>query len=223
MWLIFIESADHHVRMIREPYRKRVVAFVDGQNLYFAAKHAFGHTWPNYDPLALARRIAGQRERWDVTEVRFYTGVPNSEDNPRWNHFWTAKCAQLGRERVKVFTRPLRYRTKTVVCPDGLEHAYRDGDEKGIDVRIAVDVIRLANDDAYDVALLFSQDQDFSEVASEIRIIAANQGRWIKMASAFPDPRDRKVRGVNGTDWIRIGQDVYDACIDMRDYRPKRD
>jgi uncharacterized LabA/DUF88 family protein len=39
------------------------------------------------------------------------------------------------------------------------------GEEKGVDVRIALDVIRLAHRAEYDVALLFSQDQDLSEVA----------------------------------------------------------
>jgi uncharacterized LabA/DUF88 family protein len=40
-------------------------------------------------------------------------------------------------------------------------------EEKGIDVRIAIDVIRLAHRNAYDVALLFSQDQDLSELCVE--------------------------------------------------------
>ena len=30
-----------------------------------------------------------------------------------------------------------------------------------------------------------------------------------------------KVRGINGTDWIRIDRATYDACIDPNDYRPK--
>lgn len=53
-------------------------------------------------------------------------------------------------------------------------------------MRIALDIIRLAHRREYDVALVFSQDQDLSEAADEIRVIAQEQERWIKIASSFP-------------------------------------
>ena len=37
--------------MPAEPAIKRAVIFVDGQNLYHAAREAFGYTYPNYDRL----------------------------------------------------------------------------------------------------------------------------------------------------------------------------
>jgi hypothetical protein len=83
--------------------------------------------------------------------------------------------------------------------------------------------VRLAHQRAYDVALVFSQDQDLSEAAEEIRTIAREQGRWIKIASAYPSsPTSRNARGINKTDWIRVDRVTYDACLDPRDYRPKR-
>ena len=39
--------------MASEPAIKRAVAFVDGQNLFYAAKIAFGYSFPNYDVRAL--------------------------------------------------------------------------------------------------------------------------------------------------------------------------
>jgi hypothetical protein len=96
------------------------------------------------------------------------------------------------------------------------------GDEKGIDIRIALDVIRLAHQNEYDVALLFCSDQDLSEVAKEIRLIARERHRWIKIASAYPYSPAHKLRGINKTDWIPIDRRTYDACLDPRDYRPKR-
>jgi hypothetical protein len=96
------------------------------------------------------------------------------------------------------------------------------GQEKGVDIRLALDVVRLAHQRSYDVALVFSQDQDLSEVADEIRVIAKEQQRWIKIASAYPaSPTSRNPRGINGTDWTRIDRPTYEACIDSRDYRPK--
>lgn len=205
-----------------EPAIKRAVAFVDGQNLFHSAKAAFGYTFPNFDIKKLAELICAQ-QGWQSSEVRFYTGVPDISDNAYWNHFWTAKGAQMGRQGVRVFTRRLRYRNKRIKLPDGSVHTFLDGDEKGIDVRIALDVIRLCHRREYDVALIFSQDQDLSEVADEIRTISHEQDRWLKIASAYPySPTVRRARGIDKTDWQRIDRAQYDQCLDTRDYRPKR-
>lgn len=200
----------------------RAIAFFDGQNLFHSAKAAFGYKFPNYDPLKLAQRVCADRG-WDLVQARFYTGVPDAADKPFWNHFWTAKGAQMGREGVAVCTRSLRYRNKTFQLPDGTQHTFLDGDEKGIDVRLALDVISLAHKREYDVGILFSRDQDLAEVADEIRTIATEQKRFIKLASAYPySPVVKHWRGVDKTDWVRLEKATYDSCIDQRDYRPKK-
>lgn len=208
--------------MAAEPAIKRVVAFVDGQNLFHSAKEAFGHRYPNYDPLALTQQIC-QQQGWQFQATRFYSGIPDPKDNAFWNHFWTAKMGAMGHRGIHVFSRPLRYRNQTVQLPAGTTHTFLVAEEKGIDVRIALDTIHLAYRNEYDVALIFSQDQDLSEVAEQLRLIAKEQGRWIKMASAFPvSPASRNRRGINKTDWIPIDRSMYDACLDPRDYRPPR-
>lgn len=205
-----------------EPQIKRTIAFVDGQNLFHAAREAFGYTYPSYDPKRLAEEICAA-QGWHLQQVRFHTGVPDTRDNAFWNHFWTAKLAQLGREGVWTYSRPLSYQNKTVPLPDGTQHTYLVGHEKGIDVRIAIDVVSFASEEIFDVALLFSQDQDLSELAREIRRIARRDQRWIKLASAFPvSPTYHNRRGINGTDWLQIDRATYDRCLDPRDYRPKR-
>lgn len=126
----------------------------------------------------------------------------------------------MGRQGVRVFSRPLRYRNKVVRLPNGSKHSFLSGEEKGVDVRIALDIIRLARHKEYDVAVLFSQDQDLSEAAEEIRTIAKEQNRWIKVACAYPlSPTTRNKRGIEKTDWIAIDRASYDACLDQRDYR----
>lgn len=87
-------------------------------------------------------------------------------------------------------------------------------------MRIALDVIGKAVRNEYDVAIVFSQDQDLSEVADEIRIIARQQNRWIRMACPYPiSPTVSNRRGINGTQWIKIDRTLYDACLDPKDYR----
>jgi uncharacterized LabA/DUF88 family protein len=204
-----------------EPGTKRAISFFDGQNLFHCAKSAFGYTFPNFDPLALTNAVCAH-QLWRNDGIRFYTGIPDASDNAFWHHFWTAKGAQMGRHNIHVYMRPLRYRNKQIRLPDGSSYTFLDGDEKGIDVRIALDVIRLAHERRFDVALLFCRDQDLSEVAEEIRVIAREQNRWIKIASAYPySPAVRGIRGIGKTDWIRIERPMYDRCIDTRDYRPK--
>lgn len=201
--------------MPKEPDNKRAVAFFDGQNLFHAAKKAFGYVFPNYDPAKLAAAIC-KAQGWSLMQTRFYTGVPSLEDSPNWNLFWSRKLLAMSRAGVHVFSRPLRYRNKSGA--DGVPVLV--GEEKGIDVRIAIDILSCAIRADYDVALVFSQDQDLSEVADEVRVIAGEQDRWLKIASAFPvSPAASNRRGINKTDWIKIERTLYDSCIDRWDYR----
>lgn len=205
-----------------EPAVKRTVAFIDGQNLFHSARESFGYTYPNFDVLSLARLIC-QRQGWQLGQVHFYTGIPDPADDPFWNYFWQHKLAMLGRQGVTVYSRPLRYRNRRIRLPDGTEHTYLAGEEKGIDVRIALDIVQMAHRGEYDVALVFSQDQDLSEVAEEVRTIAKEHDRWLKIACAYPlSPTTRNRRGINKTDWIPIDRAMYDLCLDLRDYRPPK-
>ena len=48
-------------QMPSEPLIKRAVAFIDGQNLYHAARESFGYTYPNFDVKALSQLFAGAK------------------------------------------------------------------------------------------------------------------------------------------------------------------
>jgi uncharacterized LabA/DUF88 family protein len=209
------------------PAEKRAVAFIDGQNLFHAARTAFGHQHPNYNIKALTQTVCRQ-QGWQLMEYRFYTGIPNEPDDLFWHRFWAAKLLAMSRSGAHVFSRSLRYRSKTVALPErpefgamaGRPYRFIAGEEKGIDVRISLDIIRMAHRREYDVALVFSQDQDLSEVADEIRVIAREQNRWIAIASAFPSsPTVQNKRGIDKTDWIKIDRRTYDSCLDPHDYR----
>jgi hypothetical protein len=148
--------------------------------------------------------------------------VPSPDDDAFWNHFWTAKLAQMGRVGIQAFSRHLKYRNQALRLPDGQMATVLVGSEKGIDVRLALDVVAAARNNTCDVALIFSQDQDLSEVADEVRAISMQQGRWIKVACAFPvSPTYSNTRGIDKTDWIRINRTTYDNGLDPRDYRPR--
>jgi uncharacterized LabA/DUF88 family protein len=202
-----------------EPSTKRTVAFVDGQNLYHHARAAFDCSHPNYDVMALARAVCQTQPGWFLKQVRFYTGTPEAAEDPLWHAFWSKKLLAIKRQGVHTFSRRLRYREKEIEI-EGSVYKLRVGEEKGIDIRLALDCVRLALNNDFDVALIFSQDQDMSEVADELRNISRLQRRWIKSACAFPASNTASNRrGINGTDWIRIDSTMYQRCVDPRDYR----
>jgi uncharacterized LabA/DUF88 family protein len=189
--------------MPTEPAVKRTIAFIDGQNLFHNVRHAFGYTYPNYDVVKLSQAVCSSRG-WQLSRVQFYTGIPSAADNAFWHGFWTKKLAAMGRKPgVKVYSRSLVYRNKTVNVPGFGPFTFPSGEEKGIDVRLALDVLDAAHANEFDIALIFSQDQDLSELASLISLLVASQNRWIK----------------NSTDWCPIDRATYDGCIDTRDYR----
>ena len=207
--------------MPQEPAVKRAIAFVDGQNLFHHVRSVFGYTYPNYDVQKLARAVCSLRG-WTLQRVQFYTGVPSVADNAFWHGFWANKLAIMGRRGVTVYSRPLVYRNKTIRVPGFGDYTFPSGEEKGIDVRLALDALDAAHRNEFDVAIIFSQDQDLSELASLVRLVAGFQNRWIKIASAFPDSTAAaNRRGINRTDWCPIDKATYDACIDPRDYRPR--
>ena len=176
----------------------RAIAFFDGQNLFAAARDAFGFTTPSYGVPRLAQAIALARG-WDLIETRFYTGLPNRQASPRLHHHWTLRLRRMRADGVVVTARPLRRRRRRARLDDGAAVEFTVLEEKGIDVRIALDVVHAV-------------------LADEVRAIAREQQRWIRIASAYPvGPGTRNARGVERTDWIPIDRATYEACLETRE------
>lgn len=210
------------VTMPIEPDIKRTVAYFDGQNFFRCAQEAFDLTHPSFDPIKLAYEIC-KEQSWSIEQVRFYTGMPDKVKDPLWHHFWTEKLRVIGRNRkAKVITRPLRYRTTQVELSDGSAETVEYKVEKGIDVRIAIDIVRAGINFEFDVALIFSQDQDLAEVVQDVIDCAKERDKWVKLACAFPvSDTYKNKRGINKTDWLEIDRFLYDRCLDPANYRPK--
>ena len=208
--------------MPKEPVVKRAVSFFDGQNLFRHAKDVFGHYHPNYDPDKLTTAVCAAKG-WKASGVRFYTGTPEAEHSAFWHNYWARRLMAMRRAGITVISRRLRHRIEKVSLADGTEHQIPVLREKGIDLRLGLDVVRMARSGKFDVAVIFSQDQDLAEVAREVHDIARTQGCWLKVVSVFPDgPGATSSRGIEGTDWFRMDRDFYDDCLDPRDYRPPR-
>jgi hypothetical protein len=67
--------------------------------------------------------------------------------------------------------------------------------------------LRFARAGLFDIVLVFSQDQDLSEVADEVKSIFIQQKRWLCMACAYPiSPVYNNRRGIDKTEWIQISR-----------------
>jgi len=126
----------------------------------------------------------------------------------------------MGRQGVHVFAPPAQLPEQGIRLPDGSTHTFLAAEEKGVDVRMALDIVRMAHRREYDVALILSQDQDLSESRQRSGRSRASRGggsRSPPPSPSAPVPSNR--RGIDKTDWIRIDRATYDACLDRRDYR----
>ena len=138
-----------------QPEIKRAVSFIGGQNLFRHAKDAFGHYHPNYDPRKLTDAVC-QAHGWVNQSVRFYTGTPIAERDPMWHGYWTRRLTAMRRAGIVVTSRPLRYRVERISLGDGSSHEVPIQREKGIDLRLGLDVVRMVRHGELDVAVIFS-------------------------------------------------------------------
>ena len=88
------------VSQVTEPRLPRAVAFVDGQNLYHAARRAFGHRGQRLDIIRLASVVCEPRG-WQLVQTRYYTGLPSQRISPQWHHFWTAELRRWQAQGVQ--------------------------------------------------------------------------------------------------------------------------
>ena len=82
----------------------------------------------------------------------------------------------------------------------------------------------MANNDVYDVAVLFTQDRDLNEAVVDLIEARDKLNRWIYVDSAFcfktGAPRHLRI-GLPNAHWFKIDKAMYDSCIDYDDYRIK--
>jgi uncharacterized LabA/DUF88 family protein len=193
----------------------RTIVFIDGQNLYHLARAAWSpgpqvagspYGYPSYDVEKLAAWLVARDRRRVLQQIRFYTGVPEPRDPQTtfWHGFWGRKLRYLVSRGVYVYRGRVR----------------PGGQEKGVDVSLAIDLIQLTYEAACDVAIIVSQDWDFGEAVRLARAIARDHNRALTVESAFPYTAGRmNPRGVPGSTWVHIDKATYDGCLDTRDYR----
>lgn len=156
----------------------RVTVFIDWQNVYGSARRTFHRPHDPYvdgqvDPVRLATWLTHRNADQELHQVRVYRELPDSTRQPASYGANERQAAAWSASGVTVVRRPLMY-------PRGWPDMSLPGDrprEKGIDVALAIDFVRLAIEDSYDVGILISGDTDLNRRSKPCGTTAAQPGR----------------------------------------------
>jgi uncharacterized LabA/DUF88 family protein len=132
---------------------KRVCVFVDGSNFYHGIKHNIGKTNVDFNKLSLF--LCTQNR--ELVRTYYYNAPVNQEDDPE-----LYKSQQRFFDGLKRLP-DLQLRLGRLEKRNGVVK------EKGVDIYLAVDMLRYAYNNIYDDAILVSSDGDFSEVVNAVK------------------------------------------------------
>ena len=165
--------------MPKSPYR--TIVYVDGFNFYYGEVR--GTPWKWLDPVALFRKVLGRQNT--LVKIKYFTArVQPSPNDPNVNvrqetylHALRAHCPLV----ELYYGHFLRHRIS-------MEHANPPphsvevwkNEEKGSDVNLALHVLNDAWQNAYDCAVIVSNDSDLAE---SLRLVKAQNQKIIGLVT----------------------------------------
>lgn len=204
----------------------QTVLFVDYENTMLGARDAFHGGSAGFDetnghvhPWLLGELICtrnNERHRaepqLDLTAVRVYRGLPDSRREPQRNTSVRSQAGKWEEDGVQVFMQPFSY-----------DDQANERREKEIDVWLAIDLVVMAIEEQFEVAVLFSQDRDFRPA---LRYVRDRTAARVDVAG-WMFPGRRSFLNLEGQSLRRhvLNQADYRSVIDSTDYRrkPKHD
>jgi len=169
---------------------KKAIVFIDGNNLYFGLKKNVGNYNLNYDKF-INKLAAG----YDLIRAYFYTAEFRREDDEKI----------FGSQQK--FLTYLQEVPKMQVVTARIE---RRGDhlvEKGVDVQLAVDLVRYGAKDNYDVAIVVSGDGDYAPAVEAVKDFGHNV-----INAFFPDEASSYLKQVCD-DFVYLDYEYLKGCV----------
>jgi len=167
---------------------KKAILFVDANNWYHNIKTMFN---PSDIDICLVKELISKKFNLDINEIRWYVSMPNMADGELMYKRHRNFLGGLEKKGVKVITRKLqRLSNKEILkkkkgildnldlcktCRPLIESVFLDladikKKEKGIDVWIAIDIIKKALiTNECEVCVLISGDADFTPALELVR------------------------------------------------------
>ncbi|NOY35813.1 MAG: NYN domain-containing protein [bacterium] len=143
----------------------RAFVFIDGGNLYFKLKELKSKLKGRHNLLDFHFRNFSE---WlvqsnNLAEIHYYLGAVRQQNN-------NEKSKTMYASQQRLFMRLQKQKVR-VVLGQLIQHPDKSYHEKGVDVRLAVEMIRFARQDKYDIAYLVSSDTDLVPAVEEVRLI----------------------------------------------------
>lgn len=143
---------------------ERVAVYVDGSNFYHKLRDIEIKNITYFGYADFSRYLSGKRK---IVAKRYYVGVIRAKDGGK-------KSKEMQKSQVRLFNH-LRSKKEQfsiqrgyLMKNDGTFH------EKGVDVKIAVDILVGAYEDMYDTAILISSDTDLIPAIEKARSLGKN-------------------------------------------------
>ncbi|MFH1586191.1 MAG: NYN domain-containing protein [archaeon] len=212
---------------------KKVIVFVDGNNWYHNVKRYYS---PSDVDITKIVDFIKTAKKYDLLEIRWYISVPSISDGEKMYFQHLSFLDYLRNKGVKVITRKLqRLSNKQIskrkrdllgsldicdVCKPIIDAQFLDladirKKEKGVDVAIVVDMMRLCViDEKCDTCLLISGDADFVPALSLIK----DRGKEV-LTSMTPLGYSSELR--RNFPFFILTPKILKECF--RDYKSKKD
>ncbi|MBU4069917.1 MAG: NYN domain-containing protein [Nanoarchaeota archaeon] len=190
---------------------KKAIIFVDANNWYHNIKKWF---IPSEIDICKVANLISKEKNLEIIEIRWYASIPNIEDNKLNYTRHMDFLASLRKRGVKVITRKLqRLSNKELkkkrqdfieswdlcdVCKPIVEESFLDitdhsQKEKGIDVWIAIDMVKEVINDKINYVVLISGDADFvpafnliKELKKDVLSCSVPRGYSNELRQKFP-------------------------------------
>jgi len=135
--------------------------FIDGSNFYNRLKDLGIRNTAQFDYRGLAEWLAGGRL---LTYCGYYVGVVRAKPGD-------TKAEAMKNQQVNLFNNLQSKRQRFVVQRGYIMENRGVYHEKGVDVKIAVDLLVSAYEDHYDTAILLSSDTDLIPAIRQVRAL----------------------------------------------------
>lgn len=186
--------------IIMAQHKERVLILIDGSNFYNRRKECGTKTHRltefNYkrfaDSLADKRRIAGRN---------YYIGAIKTERNNQ-------KGQEMRRKQQQLFAHLRSAKQKFQVILGANKRNGHDYHEKGVDVRMAVDIVAGAYEDKYDTAIIVSSDSDLIPAVKHAR----KHGKKIEYIGFKHNPTNDLKN--NSDHFLLLGKEEMEDCIE---------
>lgn len=140
---------------------ERVAVFIDGSNLHYKLRDLSIRNLICFGYGDFSRWLAGTR---DLVAKTYYVGVVRAKENDK-------KGQELRKNQLRLFNHLSSKKQGFHIERGYIMHNDGAFYEKGVDVKLAVDILVGAYENLYDTAILVSSDTDLIPAIEKVRLL----------------------------------------------------